>query len=97
MTMYEVKAGDQAFTCPLDAPTEAEAHDELFAGWERSFREGNNTYDVPSSTPATSIDMAPGQRHPATGRLISARGLFIQWQRGRPLKVGVTQQRPIAA
>lgn len=61
MTMHEIQARYQKFTCTLRAATEVDALDELAAAWERPFREGNNTYDVPGSIPATSIDMSPGQ------------------------------------
>jgi len=61
MPKYEIRAGDQVFTCPLSATTESAALDELAAAWQRSFQAGNNKYAVPGSEPATSIDMTPGQ------------------------------------
>jgi len=61
MPRFQIRAGDQVFTCSLRATTEAAALDELAAEWERSFQSGNDSYAVPDSEPATSIDMTPGQ------------------------------------
>lgn len=61
MPRYEIRAGDQAFTCPLSATTEEAALYELASAWERSSHAGNSKYAVPGSEPPTSIDLTRGQ------------------------------------